>query len=273
MNRRDMVMGGGALGLMAMTQHASATTRPGFHVPAEEGPHQQTFMQWPVNRRVYSDRIFLEMVQRTIARVANAIAEFEPVVMLAAADDHAAARALLSKNVTLWDIPTEDLWCRDAGPIFVVGPAGELAVTHIQFNGWGDKQVHTRDGQIAAMVAKRLGLELRPTGLRGEGGGVEQDGHGLLMAHESSWVNENRNPSLSRDEITNRLLRAYGAERMLWSPGLWDQDITYYHIDSLARFTGAGRVLMNLPEEPDTRDPFHLTALETHDMLVASPTW
>ncbi len=227
-------------------------------------------MQWPVNRRVHPDPVFLDMAQQTIADIANAIAAFEPVTMLAAQEDHRAARRKLSHTVELWDIPTEDLWCRDAGPVFVVNAAGDLAVSHIRFNGWGRKQVHRRDAQVAGRVAERLGLPLRATGLQGEAGGVEQDGHGLLIAHESSWVNDNRNPGLSRDQIETRLLRAYGAERMIWSKGVWNQDITDYHIDSLARFTGPGRVLINLPDDPDMQDPFHLAALDTHDRLVAA---
>ncbi|MEM7270969.1 MAG: agmatine deiminase family protein, partial [Pseudomonadota bacterium] len=203
-----------------------------------------------------------------IAEIANTIAEFEPVAMLADRSDHAAAREVLSDAVELWDIPTEDLWCRDSGPIFAASKAGELAITHIKFNGWGEKQVHLRDGQVAALVERELGLDLLPTGLKGEGGGIEQDGHGRLMAHESSWVNDNRNPGLSRAEVQERLLNAYGADQMIWSDGLWGEDITDYHIDALARFTGPGQVLMNLPEEPDLAEPFHRAALQTHDRLI-----
>ncbi len=89
------------------------------------------------------------------------------------------------------------------------------------------------------------------------------------MAHESSWVNDNRNPGMSRDEIEELLLAAYGAERMIWSPGVRGQDITDYHIDSLARFTGPGRIVINLPDDPDMNDPFHLAALETYDVIIA----
>ena len=224
-------------------------------------------MQWPVSRAVHPDPEFLDMTQSAIARTANAIADFEPVVMLAAASDHAKAKTMLSGTVTLWDVPTEDLWCRDAGPIFVKGPNG-LAVSHIQFNGWGERQVNTRDSRIAATVAQRLGLDLIPTGLRGEAGGVEQDGHGTLIAHESSWVNPNRNPGLSRHQVEQRLLAAYGADRLIWTKGVYGQDITDYHIDSLARFTGPNRVLINLPEHPDRSDPFHRAALETHTALI-----
>ena len=269
MKRRDVLLGGGAVGLTAFAGQDRVAAADGFFVPPEEALHQRTFMQWPVIRQVHPDPIFLDKVQQTIANIANAIAAFEPVTMLAAADHHSDARTKLSAGVELWDIPTEDLWCRDAGPIFVVNNAGGLAISHIQFNGWGEKQINRHDSQIAVRVAQRLGIEVFPTGLRGEAGGVEQDGHGLLLAHESSWLNDNRNPGMSRDEIEARLLRAYGARRMIWSPGVWGEDITDYHIDSLARFSGPGRVLMNLPNYPDADDPFHTAALETYDRLIA----
>ena len=240
-----------------------------LYVPPEEGPHQATFMQWPVSRKVYRDRYFLGMVQQTIADIANAIAEFEPVIMLADASNYSAARKKLSGKVDLWDIPTEDLWCRDSGPLFAFRN-NELVVSHIQFNGWGDKQVNTHDSKVAARVAERLGVSIVPSGLVGEAGGVEHDGHGLLMAHASSWEIANRNPGKSRDEIGSLLKSAYGAEQIIWSDGLKDEDITDYHIDSLARFTGSGRVLMNLPERPDRYDPFHQAALQTHETLAAS---
>ena len=146
---------------------------------------------------------------------------------------------------------------------------GSLAVSHLKFNGWGGKQVHKRDGKIAEHVARRLGLPLIDSGLHGEAGGVEHDGHGVLMAHESSWVNKNRNRGLSRDEVERRLLNAYGAERMIWSKGVYGQDITDYHIDSLVRFTGAGLVLVKLPDDPDLSDPFHVAAFDTFEALEA----
>lgn len=257
----------GAAGFSAMK--GSGGQEPGLYVPPEEHPHQRTFMQWPVSLSVYQDRYFLSETQQTIARIANAISEFEPVVMLADGADHGTARQALSGRVELWDVPTEDLWCRDSGPLFAMDENGGLVVSHIRFNGWGGKQIHERDGRIAETVARRLGLSVVSSGLVGEAGGVEHDGHGLLMAHESSWVIENRNPDLSRAAISTRLLEAYGADRMIWAPGVRGQDITDYHIDSLARFTGPGRVLINLPDDPDRYDPFHRAARETHDRLVA----
>lgn len=262
---------GGAAALAVMRPgFAMAGVPDGYVVPAEESPHAGCFMQWPVSRVVHPEAAFLELAQQTIADIANTIAEFEPVWMLAAASDHTRARRMLSANVELWDIPTEDLWCRDAGPLFAVHPDKGLAVRQMNFNGWGKKQVHARDSLVAARVAERLSLPLIDSGLSGEPGGVESDGHGLLIAHESSWVIDNRNPGLAKPEVEARLLAAYGAERLIWAPGVYDQDITDYHIDSLARFVAPGHVLMQLPDDPVAGDAFHAAALDTHDILKAA---
>ena len=255
---------------IANTKSGESSRKPDMIVPPEEAPHERTFMQWPASRAVYTDQTFLEVVQATVADIANAISDFEPVIVLAASEHHDRARRILSSVVELWDIPTEDLWCRDSGPLFAITAEGKRVVSHIRFNGWGRKQVHRHDGAVTEAVAERLGLPVVDSGLTGEAGGVDHDGHGLLIAHESSWLTSSRNPGLSRDDVEQRLLGAYGAGRLVWSPGVVGEDITDYHIDSLARFTGAGRVIINLPRQPDAQDPFHRAAEQTHAALIAA---
>lgn len=220
-------------------------------------------MQWPVDPAVYPDRYHLKQVQKTIAAIANTISAYEPVIMLADAAFHASARKLLSDQVELWNIPTNDLWCRDSGPIIVFDDAGQRVVSHIQFNGWGNKQPYNHDAQIAKRVAASLDFNAISSGLVGEAGGVETDGAGTLIAHESSWINDNRNPTLSKDQISKNLLAAYGANQIIWSKGVAGLDITDYHIDSLARFVAPEHVVANLPLRLDTFDPFHNAAVET----------
>lgn len=271
MNRRHFLTGCLATCLPAMPlAGARAASKPRLHVPAEEAPHAMTFLQWPTNRAIYPDPHQLADVQKTIATIANTISAFETVVILAHADQHVAVQRHTSRRVEVWDIPTDDLWCRDSGPLFARKPDGTLAVSHIQFNGWGNKQIHRHDGKVAERLAERLGLDVIKSGLVGEAGGVDHDGHGLLMAHESSWLNNNRNPGLSRQALGDKLLAAYGATQLIWAPGLKGADITDYHIDSLARFTGPGRVLINLPDTPDPEDPFHKAAFQTHEKLKAA---
>ncbi|MGD1887997.1 MAG: agmatine/peptidylarginine deiminase [Cohaesibacteraceae bacterium] len=257
----------GPLSQKAVAMGPALTRQARFFVPDEAEPHTRTFMQWPVSRVVHPDAEFLRYCQETIADIANAISDFEPVVMLMAAEHEAGARQLLSQDIDIWPIPTEDLWARDSGPLFAVDGRGGLAVRQLNFNGWGGRQVHTNDGRVAERVAERMGLPLLDNGLVGEPGGVESDGHGTLMAHESSWVNANRN-SQSREEIEALLLEAYGASGMIWAPGIAGEDVTDYHIDSLARFAGPGRVIIQMPGFYDRNDPWNIAAHETHDILA-----
>ncbi len=118
---------------------------------------------------------------------------------------------------------------------------------------WGGKQEHGRDGLIAGRVAERLGLPLFETGLVGEQGGVEHDGAGLVLARASSWLGAGRN-DLSLATIGDRLCAAFGGSRMIWGPGLADQDITDFHIDALARFTAPGKLLIQIGDEPVSGD-------------------
>lgn len=258
----------GGLSVFSGTADAKTTARSaGFWYPEETDPHERTFMQWPNNQKVYDDPDFLFDLQGTIAKIANAIVDFEPVVMMAAAEHHKAIRKRVSSKVELWDIPTDDLWCRDSGPSFVVDGKGGIAVTQFNFNGWGNKQVHDNDGQVAARVAARLGLQVFDAGLVGEAGGVETDGHGTLIAHESTFVNPNRNQG-SKADIEAMLLETMGAKKVIWAPGIKGADITDYHIDALARFVKPGVVLIQMGKEADPDDPWSVSAFQTHDILA-----
>lgn len=242
-----------------------AGTAP-YEMPLESEPHLRTLMQWPVAVAAYGARD-LARVQAAIVRVANAIAEHEPVAMLAAPDAIGLKRPAFSGGVEFWEIPTDDLWCRDSGPTFVRGADGRLAVAHIRFNGWGDKQPHANDALVAPRVASRLGLTLVDSGVVGEQGGVEHDGDGTMLAHASCWVNDNRNPGLSADRIAARLGVALGARKMIWAPGIKGADITDDHIDGLARFVGPGRVVIQIDDEVDPGDPGSLSAHRTLAIL------
>lgn len=268
MRRRRFLRGGLALWgtAMAGAREPEAAEGTSFRLPEESEPHERTFMQWPVNRNVHPDKMFLDILQDSIANVANTICEFEPVTMLMDARYTTQARRKLARKVEIWDIPTDDLWCRDSGPLFVTNTKKDLAVAHFRFNGWGNKQVHSNDGKVAERVARRLGVPVFDSGVVGEPGGVETDGDGTLMAHESCWVNTNRNQE-GRAIVEKRLKTALGATKMIWAPGVKGADITDFHIDALARFIRPGLVLIQLPEKVDTTDPWSLSAFETHSIL------
>lgn len=93
--------------------------------------------------------------------------------MLADTAFHASASKILSDQVELWNIPTNDLWCRDSAPITAFEESGQRVVSHIQFNGWGNKQTHQHDSQIAKRVAEALDCNVIPSGLVGDQAGLK----------------------------------------------------------------------------------------------------
>ncbi len=238
----------------------------GYHMPLESDPHLRTFMQWPAVAAIYGSQEDLEDVREKIALIANNIARFEPVVMLARPEQMADAQEYLGSGVELWPMEVQDLWCRDTGPTFVVNSEGELAASELNFNGWGGKQEHEDDARVARRVAEKLGLRIFDNGVVGEGGGVEVDGAGTVLAHASCWVNPDRNAG-SQEEVERLLLDALGAEKMIWAPGVIGADITDYHIDALARFVKPGQVLIQLPETIIADDPWSTSAFETYEIL------
>ncbi|MDE2444845.1 MAG: agmatine deiminase family protein [Alphaproteobacteria bacterium] len=268
MNRRHVLAG--AAGLTFAASHAVAAEpsakSAGFHFPLETARHTRTFMQWPTSVKTYGDRKALEDVQGSIADIANAIQRFEPVVMMASPHEITYAKPLFEKNVTFWPFATQDLWCRDAGPSFVIDGKGGLAVSELNFNGWGNKQPHADDAKLARLCAEKLGLQVFDSGVVGEGGGIETDGEGTLMAHASCWVNPNRNKG-SAEEVGKLLLDSMGAEKIIWAPGVIGADITDYHIDALARFVKPGQVVIQLPDAPMDSDPWSVAAYVTYDIL------
>jgi agmatine deiminase len=276
-NRRTIILAGATavahLGTdrLVMPSNALAATAisaklAGFRMPLESDPHQRTLMQWPARASIYGSRRALDAVRAKITLIARTIARFEPVVVLARPEHVQDAVAALGPQIEVWPVPTEDLWCRDSGPTFVVSGDGKLAVSDLGFNGWGNKQGHADDGAIATRVAERLGLPVYSNGIAGEGGGVEFDGAGTALAHESSWINRNRNAG-SKAEVERLLLDALGAERIIWAPGYRGADITDYHIDALARFVTPGQVVIQLGDRPNRSDPWSVAAFETYEVL------
>ncbi|MFD4635451.1 agmatine deiminase family protein [Streptomyces sp. NPDC058284] len=212
-------------------------------MPEEAAPHELTYMSWP-SRRIWKSDV--HAVRQDIARIARTIAEFEPVTLLANERDVAAARRACGSGVTVVPVPVDDLWMRDTGPSFVLGPDG-IAGVDLNFNGWGGKQEHGRDGKVARTVLADRRIARIEAPLVGEGGAIETDGAGTLLATESSLVNGNRNRGRSRADIERALKSLFGVTKVLWVAGVRGEDITDCHIDALARFTEPGVVLLSTP--------------------------
>ncbi|GAA2132919.1 agmatine deiminase family protein [Kitasatospora kazusensis] len=262
----------GAAGLalgstVAAAGPASAATRR-WWVEKDDVPHTRTWMSWPSRKSVWGRQ--LAGVQQDIALIAATIARYEPVVMCAPEEDAATARSWCGPMVTVTTaIPTDDLWMRDIAPVFRRDGLGGLDAVGLGFNGWGNKQTHSYDAQVAKGIADYDYLAFSQADFVGEGGAIETDGDGTVMATESSLVNRNRNRGMSRDEIEAAVLDAYGADKMIWVPGLKGQDITDDHIDVTSRFVRPGVVMVQLPPA-DRNDVWARDAREQFGILAGS---
>ena len=126
-----------------------------MRMPAEWEPHELTLMGWPCRRELWGPR--MADARTDYATVANAIAEFEPVTMIAnAGADAADARAACSSRVDVVELPLDDSWLRDCGPIYVYGEDGTRVAVHFRFNAWGEKfPPWDRDAAVGALIAAR----------------------------------------------------------------------------------------------------------------------
>ena len=213
--------------------------------PGEWEPHERTIMGWPCRTSLWGPT--LEQAHADYAEVANAIADFEDVTMIAAsAQDAQAARSACASRVAIVELPIDDSWLRDSGPIYVVDDDGGRLAVHFGFNAWGEKfPPWDKDAEIGRLIAHELGDEVRQAPLVLEGGSVISDGAGTIVTTEECLLAPNRNPSLSRGAIEELLADYLGAERLVWlGQGLVEDRDTDGHIDMIAAFAPGGRALV-----------------------------
>ena len=161
--------------------------------------------------------------------------------------------------VELHIVATNDLWLRDSGPIFVKDRKGGLVATDWNFNGWGGRMAYGRDRQVAEAIAGLAGVPRVRAAITTEGGAIEVNGKGTLLATRSSIVNGNRNPNWSGERIEEELKRYLGQRHVIWLSGADPEvcealgDDTDWHIDIAARFTNETTVVHTWTD--DANDP------------------
>jgi agmatine deiminase len=221
-----------------------------MRTPAEWEPHERTLMGWPCRADLWGETI--AQARADYAEVANAVAAFEPVTMIAnPGADAQAARAACGAGVEVVELPLDDSWLRDCGPIYVYDDAGVRVAVHFGFNAWGEKfPPWDRDAAVGRLIAERLGDPVVDGRIVLEGGSITTDGLGTLLTTEQCLLNPNRNPSLSREQIEDILRSRLGVQRILWlGMGLLEDRDTDGHVDLIAAFTDPGRALLQTVDE------------------------
>jgi agmatine deiminase len=243
----------------------------GFAMPAEWERHAGCLMVWPTRAELWGELLLSAM--NDYARVANAIARFEPMVMVCPPGARGAVQDRCVPEVRVVELPVDDSWARDSGPIFVRDAAGEVGAVGFGFNAWGNRwHPHRDDAALAGRIAEWLGCRFWAAPLVLEGGSFFVDGEGTVITTEQCLLNPNRNPALNGEQITGLLCDYLGATTVVWLPFGHSLDTgptgTDGHVDGVLQFVGPGRVLLELVADPAS--PEHARGLANLDVLGSS---
>jgi agmatine deiminase len=244
----------------------------GYRMPAEWEPHAATWLSWPRREGISFPDSF-DRVMPTLRAMVGALIESEQVCINICNGAHEAeAREVLHglpmERISFHLIPTNEPWCRDHGPIFLrrderwsrvapepmstarrEGAPAPLAVVDWDYNAWGNKYPPFDLDEVApTRVAEILDVPVFYPGMILEGGAIDVNGEGALLTTESCLLNKNRNPSLSREQIEQRLRDYLGIRDILWLGDGIAGDDTDGHIDDLARFVSEHRVITVVEE-------------------------
>ncbi|MBR5092574.1 MAG: agmatine deiminase family protein [Bacteroidales bacterium] len=228
----------------------------GYYMPAEWVRHEATWLSYPKNPDSWPGKI--ETIYPSYHLFVKTLAEGEQVhinvddeAMLLHVKAELEAIDCNMQNVILHIIPTNDAWCRDHGPAFLLNrkDAAKRALVNWNHNAWGGKYPYEMDTEVPVHIAKYLGMEMFSPGIVMEGGSIEVNGCGDLITTTSCLLNKNRNPHLNQDQIEGYLRDYYGVENIIWLGDGIVGDDTDGHVDDLSRFVSEDTIITAVEEE------------------------
>jgi len=229
----------------------------GYYFPAEFAPHRATWLSWPHKEASWPGKI--HTIFPPYAAFVKYLAQSEQVCINVAdeAMQQSATRHLQQAGADLSKVqfyfhPTNDAWCRDHGPAFLVNPDAEQkkVVVDWNYNAWGGKYPpYDLDDVVPTLIAKELGLPVYYPGIIMEGGSVDFNGEGTVITSKQCLLNENRNPNLNQGQIEQYLMDYYGVKQVLWVDEGIVGDDTDGHIDDTVRFVNADTVITVVEED------------------------
>ncbi|MCR5425016.1 MAG: agmatine deiminase family protein [Bacteroidales bacterium] len=227
----------------------------GFYMPAEWERHEATWLSYPHNQNSWPGKI--ETIVPSYNLFIKTLTEVETVhVIVQDATMEFLVKAALKScgafmvNLEFHQFPTNDAWCRDHGPAFLLNHKehGRRALLDWDYNAWGGKYPSELDNKIPSLIAKLLGMESFRPGIVMEGGSVDFNGVGDVLTTKACLLNPNRNPNLTQAEIEQKLVDYYGVDNVIWLADGIDGDDTDGHIDDLCRFANQDTILTAVEE-------------------------
>jgi agmatine deiminase len=250
----------------------------GYRMPAEWEPHVATWLSWPRREGISFPDSF-DRVLPALRAMVEALIGSEQVCINICNDAHEAeARAVLRglsmERVTFYRVPTNEPWCRDHGPIFLIREAEpKLGIVDWDYNAWGGKYPPCNlDEVVPTRIAQILDRPVFYPRMILEGGSIEVNGAGSLLTTESCLLNQNRNPNLGRVEIERRLREYLGVQEILWLGEGIEGDDTDGHIDDLARFVSENTVVtvVEKSREDKNYEPLQKNLARLREMRIGN---
>jgi len=265
-----------------MVQTMNFPAQAGFHFPAEWAKHTATWLSWPHKEESWPGKI--GMIYNRYVEFIKVLTEGELVrinvvneqMMAFAKQQLLAARVDLTK-VEFFEFPTNDAWCRDHGPAFLINSdTKEKVIVDWGYNAWGDKYPpYDLDDVIPTKIGAQFGLPVYHPGIVMEGGSVDFNGKGTVLTTTACLLNKNRNPHLTQRQIEEYLQNYYGVEQVLWLGDGIIGDDTDGHIDDITRFVNEDTVV-TVVEENENDENYNilqenLQTLKTMRLLNGKP--
>lgn len=245
--------------------HPDSLTQNTLRLPAEWERVGAVLLAWPHKDTDWA--YMLDEVNACYVRLCEELSKRTNLII--ATPDHTALMPLVlmseivPERLQWFTVPTNDTWTRDYGPIVTTTGPDDWQINDFRFNGWGSKFDAEKDNLVTGTMCREgafMGEYRDNLDFVLEGGSIESDGKGTVMTTAKCVLNPNRNPLLSREEVEERLKRAFGATNIIMlENGALEGDDTDSHIDTLARFA-PGNVILYV-ECRDTSDT-HFEELE-----------
>jgi agmatine deiminase len=229
----------------------------GYRFPAEFELHAATWLSWPHKEASWPGKI--DSIYPSYCRFVQTLAEHESVHINVVNEDMKLFATEKLKTVSanldrirFYMFPTNDAWCRDHGPAFLINPkaAQPKIIIDWNYNAWGNKYPpFDLDDRIPTLIATAYEIPVLYPDIIMEGGSVDFNGKGTLITSESCLLNPNRNPLLSRAGIEAYLEAYYGVEQVLWVKDGIVGDDTDGHVDDTVRFVNEDTVIAAVEED------------------------
>ncbi len=237
----------------------------GYFFPAEWYPHTATWLSWPHKEESWPGKI--ETIYKPYCHFIKEVSEGEMVYinvvdekMRTLATSHLQNAGVNLSKIKFFLYPTNDAWCRDHGPAFLINPKAEQQKVIVDwgYNAWGNKYPpYDLDDVIPSLIGKSYNIPVYHPGIVMEGGSVDFNGKGTIITTTACLLNKNRNPHLTQKEIENYLYNYYGAEQILWLGDGIVGDDTDGHIDDITRFVNEDTVVTVIEDDAND-DNYHL---------------